>query len=65
MTILEKAWLSYGKEFPEKIHEEGYSGLYSRYHFSTHYGMTENDFIQVLRYKDVNLEKVDSLTNLK
>jgi LysM repeat protein len=63
MTVLEKAWLSYGREFPGKLHEEDYIGLYSRYHFSTHYGMTENGFIQVLRYKDLNLEKVDASTN--
>jgi len=63
MSVLGKAWLRYGREFPLKIQTETLGGLYTRYHFSSHNGMTENDFIQVLRYKDVNLEKVEVVTD--
>jgi len=62
MRVLGNTWLVNGKDFPGSIDKEEYKGLFTDYHFETNHGMHENNFIQVVRYKDLNLEKVDAFT---
>jgi ABC-type branched-subunit amino acid transport system substrate-binding protein len=61
MQLLGNAWLHSSKSFMEKIQKENYQGLYTNYRFVTTGGFHENDFIYVLHYKNLDLERVDSI----